>query len=312
MLRDGRLHLSAIAKIAPHLGGPHRATLLARATHKTKVQIEVLRAELAPKPDVPATMRKLPARPSDTPCSPTLELRPDALKNEMPPAQPPVVRAAPPPPRVKPPAAAIQPLAPARYKISFTAGPELYGKLNRLRALMRRSVPDGDLAAIIEEAVTEKLERLESKRYGKTTAPRKRLEETDTTPDSRYIPAPIRRAVCARDSDQCSFIDSQGRRCTARDGLEFHHRSPFGRDGDHSVENICLMCHAHNAYLAELDYGKDVMDRYRRSGGSVRERVVAYAIEPLGRGARHEGGMSTHRFFPAIHTLTDHLIVRDS
>ena len=276
MLGDGRLHLSGIAKIAPHLTGAHRATLLARAAHKTKRQIEVLIAELAPKPDVPATMRKLPVRPSDTPSSSTLELRPGGVKNEMPPAQPPVVQAAPPPPPVKPPAAAVQPLAPARYKISFTAGAELYGKLNRLRALMRTSVPDGDLAAIIEEAVTEKLERLESKRYGKTNAPRKRLDETETTPDSRYIPAPIRRAVCARDSDQCTFIDAQGRRCTARDGLEFHHRSPYGLKGDHSVENLCLMCHAHNAYLAELDYGKEVMDCYRRMKSLARKVPPTY------------------------------------
>ena len=55
---------------------------------------------------------------------------------------------------------------------------------------MRSSVPDGDLAAIIEEAVTEKLERLESKRFGKTKSPRKSLEKTDTSPSSRYIPAP--------------------------------------------------------------------------------------------------------------------------
>jgi len=168
---------------------------------------------------------------------------------------------------------AVQPLAPARYKISFTAGAELYGKLNRLRALMRASVPDGDLAAIIEEAVTEKLERLESKRFGKTSAPRKSLAEADTSPDSRYIPSPIRRAVCERDSDQC---DAQGRRCTARDGLEFHHRAPYRRDGDHSVENLCLMCHAHNAYLAELDFGKDVMDRYRRNGSLVCEEPPDY------------------------------------
>jgi hypothetical protein len=26
------------------------------------------------------------------------------------------------------------------------------------------------------------------------------------------------------------------------------------------------MCHSHNAYLAELDYGKEVMERYRRNG----------------------------------------------
>jgi hypothetical protein len=33
---------------------------------------------------------------------------------------------------------------------------------------------------------------------------------------------------------------------------------------------------AHNAYLAELDYGKDVMDRYRRRGGRVSEPAPSY------------------------------------
>ena len=37
-----------------------------------------------------------------------------------------------------------------------------------------------DLAAIMEAAVTEKLERLEAKRFGKTKKPRKSLEEVDT------------------------------------------------------------------------------------------------------------------------------------
>ena len=33
---------------------------------------------------------------------------------------------------------------------------------------MRSSIPDGDLAAIIEQAVTEKLERLEARRFART------------------------------------------------------------------------------------------------------------------------------------------------
>jgi len=47
-------------------------------------------------------------------------------------------------------AAVIEPLAPARYRVQFTASTELRDKLERLRALMRASVPDGDLATIID------------------------------------------------------------------------------------------------------------------------------------------------------------------
>jgi hypothetical protein len=54
--------------------------------------------------------------------------------------------------------ATVEPLAPLRYKVQFTASAELRDKLQRLQALMRASVPDGDLAAVIDAAVTEKLE----------------------------------------------------------------------------------------------------------------------------------------------------------
>ncbi len=63
MLADGRLHLTGIALLAPHLTLENRDALLERATHRTKRQIEVLTAELEPQPDAPAVMRKLPARP---------------------------------------------------------------------------------------------------------------------------------------------------------------------------------------------------------------------------------------------------------
>ncbi len=52
MLEDGRLHLSGIAVLAPHLTFANCEELLARATHKTKREILVLVAEMEPKPDV--------------------------------------------------------------------------------------------------------------------------------------------------------------------------------------------------------------------------------------------------------------------
>ena len=62
MLGDGRLHLSGIAQLAPHLTAENREALLSRATHRSKRQIEELIAEVAPREDVPALIRKLPDR----------------------------------------------------------------------------------------------------------------------------------------------------------------------------------------------------------------------------------------------------------
>jgi len=162
--------------------------------------------------------------------------------------------------------ASIEPLSPARYRVQFTASAEFRDKLERLKALMRPSVPDGDLAVILEQAVTEKLQRLEARRFAKTSAPRKGLSDSDASPSTRHVPAAVRRAVHQRDKGRCRYVDGHGRRCTARDGLEFHHRRPFGHGGEHSLENISLLCRAHNNSLAEVDYGRLAMARHRHGG----------------------------------------------
>ena len=127
---------------------------------------------------------------------------------------------------------------------------------------MRTEVPDGDLAAIIERVVTEKLERIEARRHARTRAPRKTLAATNFAPMTRHVPAAVRRAVRERDGNRCCYVDSQGRRCPERHRLEYHHRRPYGYGGDHSPRNICLMCRAHNRFMAENDYGRRTMSRY--------------------------------------------------
>ncbi len=268
MLSDGRLHLSGIERLAPHLTESNREELLARAARKSKRQIEVLVAELKPRPEVPTVVRKLPERRSPTPPTPpkpNAKLRPDGVRSQT-------ARAA-----FRQPAKAVEPLAPSRYKIQFTAGAEMHEKLRRLQAL----TGSYDLATVIEEAVTEKLERLEARRFGKTEKPRKELDEAGVSPSSRYIPAAVKRAVYERDGDRCTFIDARGKRCTECNRLEFHHQTTFARGGDHSLDNICLMCRAHNGYLAERDYGKALMETDRRSSGRVSEPGPVYHLGPL-------------------------------
>jgi hypothetical protein len=54
--------LLARAKLAPHLNLENREDILKRAAHKSRREIEELLAELSPRPDAPAVMRKLPDR----------------------------------------------------------------------------------------------------------------------------------------------------------------------------------------------------------------------------------------------------------
>ncbi len=281
MLRDGRLHLSGIALLAPHLTEATRDKVLTCAAHKSKRQIKELIAELAPQPDVPTVVRKLPERriPAQPPAAiqnaECGQLRPDGVvSTNLQMTQLCPDRVILPPPAAAKPAKVVEPLAPSRYKIQFTANAELHEKLHRLGALTGST----DIAAVIDAAVTEKLQRLEARRYGKVNKPRKSLDEASTSPSSRYIPAPVRRVVRERCGAQCTFIDPSGRRCTERNRLEFHHQRPFALGGDHSEDNIVLMCRAHNNHLAERDYGKEKMAWYRDSGNRVSESLAVYAV----------------------------------
>jgi hypothetical protein len=298
MLGDGRLHLSGIAKLSPHLTQSNRDELLRRATYKSKRQILELIADLAPRPDVPAVVRRLPeGRTPDGRAGSALSLLreadavsplgPDAVDTsegdstlegstpapcavesvtdrggvtsvELGPERAGRLAASAP--------AAVVPLDGARYRVQFTATARLRDKLDQLRALMRQEVPNGDLASIIEKAVTAKIEQIERRRHATTDRPRTGSPATassSSSPSSRHIPAPVRRAVHERDGNRCGFVSASGRRCAAHDALEYHHRHPFGMGGSHEPDNIGLLCRSHNAWLAEQDYGRDAMRRTR-------------------------------------------------
>jgi hypothetical protein len=266
MLRDGRLHLSGMALLVPLLTPENRDAVLRQATHRSKREIERLVAELSPRPDVPSVMRKLPQTQRAAAQQPlgtlqqaepaAVELVPGTVGELVPGTVGLRVASSRP--------AVVAPLSPARYKVQFTASEQLHDKLERLTALMRSEVPDGDLAAIVERVVTEKLERLEARRFAKSQAPLKTLADTETSPATRHIPAAVRRAVHERDGGRCRFVDERGQRCSEQYRLEFHHQRPFGMGGDHSPGNLSLLCPAHNRHLAEHDYGRGAIG----TGGS--------------------------------------------
>jgi len=276
MLADGRLHLSGIGKLAPHLTQCNAALLLTHAAHKTKRQIEeLIAAHVLPRRDVPGIVRKLPGRDVAQQAATISSRAPDhALSWGLSPAsadrpveargmaesataiqlRPGAVEG-----RVQ---SVVEPLSAGRYKVQFTASAALKDKLRRLQALMGRA-SGGDIAAVIEAAVTEKLERLEARRFALTAAPRK--ARSPTVPTTRHIPADVRRAVYARDGSRCGYRDGEGRRCSERDRLEFHHRHPFALGGDHSPANVGLLCRAHNLLMAEADFGRRVLSHARGS-----------------------------------------------
>jgi hypothetical protein len=174
------------------------------------------------------------------------------------------------PPAVKRPV--IAPLSPERYRVQFTVGPETEGQLRRLQDLLRREIPDGDPGAIFARALPLLLREVEKRKFAATTKPR---PGRGAKAGSRHVPAEVERKTWQREGGQCGYVSKDGRRCTERSYLEFHHANePYALGGEATVENISLRCRAHNVYEAELIFGpydpsrvRETPAAYERSGG---------------------------------------------
>jgi hypothetical protein len=256
-LASGAMSLTSVRMLRPHLTPENHEAVLARASRRSRREIEALVAEVAPRPDVPSSVRKLPtATPAPTLASPQ-------------PAPP--ISSPPPPITTRRPI--IETTSPERYRVQFTIGKEGHDKLRRLQALLRREFPDGDPGAIFDRALTLLLEKVEKAKLGAAAKPRPRpirpgADRQLRTPivPSRDVPRHIKRAVGHRDGGQCAFVSGDGHRCAERAFLEFHHILPYAKGGLATVENISLRCRRHNEYESELIFGP------RRLPESVKSR----------------------------------------
>jgi 5-methylcytosine-specific restriction endonuclease McrA len=257
-LADWSLNVTTVRILRPVLTRENHLAVLTEARRRSKKEVEVIRARLDPKPDVPSTIRKVPA-----PASASLPLNATLPQAGDIPAPPPPV--APPPAPVHRPV--IAPLTPERYRLQFTVSKETHDKLRRAQDLLCREIPNGDPAVIFARALDLLLHDVEKKKLAATTKPR---PPRGSKSSSRDIPAHVRRAVWKRDEGRCAFAGNSGR-CTERRYLEWHHIQPHGHQGAATVDNISLRCRAHNVYESELVFG-------RFDPSAVREVDETYAV----------------------------------
>jgi hypothetical protein len=251
-LRSGDLHLTAVSLLAPKLTERNCGELIAAARHLGADQIKRVLADREPKPAVPTSVRRI--------AEPIAAAAPVA-----PPASAPEPRALPIPPSALAPSAKARtaPLGVERYRVQFTADRETHAQLEELRALMRHQVPDGDVGKILAKAVSLLLKQVRKQKMAETSAPRP--ASATTSPDaqpSRHIPAAIRRAVWQRDEGRCTYVSPGGRRCNAREFVEFDHAEAWAWTHSHSVDGITLRCRAHNQQRARRDFGENHMARF--------------------------------------------------
>jgi len=280
MLGDASLTLATVRLLAPHLTPENHQDLLKSAAHRSKREVEVLVARHFPQPSVADSVRKLrqqssagsvtSAQGASVPCvqgAPRAEpVAPSAGSGASGPggstAAPPLALLVRP---VTAPRPTVRPLAEDRYEIRFTAPETTCEKLKLAQDMLRHAVPSGDIAVVIDRALTVLLDELARKKFAATTGARDGVGGPDLPAESgqhsagcdggsatRYIPAAVRRTVWLRDGGRCAFATASGKRCGTSAFIEFHHVEPFAAGGPPTSENIQLRCRAHNSYEAQL------------------------------------------------------------
>ncbi len=253
-LRTGTIHLDAIMRLYPHLSDENSDSLLTQASGASKRDVLALVATLeaggpAPERDV---IRRLP-----------------------PPAKAPAVQE----PQPESDAASVQPsaasasaasgptvIAPSRIRLGFTADDEFVQMVERLRSLRRHKFPEGRLEDLLKEAVDVLLHKLDP---GLKPRGRSRTRRLAAYP-GRRVRQTVKTQVWERDAGCCAYIGPEGRRCESREFLEYDHIVPWALGGLSTLDNIRLLCRAHNQRLAKRRFGA----RRRRKSDHVRPGAV--------------------------------------
>ena len=264
-LGEGRLCLTTLCVLGPALTEANVAELSARASFKTKAEVEAIVASVRPRPAPADGVRRLP--------SPAAALLPDGGPVALPllaPAPTPVLEATPPafeasaflvvPPPAEPPRRAeLRAVSDQQWSMRVTLDAETRRELETLTRLLAHKLPGGDLASVLKEAIRCAVEK-HGRRRG-AVAPRSARPLRPSAPGT--IQAEVRRRVWARDEGRCTFTAADGTRCGGRWKLELDHVRPRALGGPDTVENLRLRCRAHNLLHAEEAFGREHMDRVR-------------------------------------------------
>jgi 5-methylcytosine-specific restriction endonuclease McrA len=233
-LERGDIHLSALRQLARFLNEENVDAILDAAKGKTRAQLEEMIARRFPRPDAP---------PVEIPVAPSITM----------PSDPDAGASPPPPPAVRRCPARIEPLSASGVLVQMTMSAAGYADLKRAKELLGHCVPDGDTLKVIERALRTLVEDLEKSRRAKASRPRASVRPSK----AGHIAAATRREVFARDGEQCTYMDSEGRRCECRMRLELDHIHPRALGGGDNASNLRARCRAHNLHAAGEIFGKE-------------------------------------------------------
>jgi 5-methylcytosine-specific restriction endonuclease McrA len=265
-IADGRLHLTGVRTLGPRLNAGNVDEWVAAAAYKTVEQVERLLACRYPQAE-PLRLDdgfapQVLAAQQDHQIQPQVVVPQQLGKNSqvLRPASP-VAAATTPvelPPKTR---TKIAPLSPDRYAFNGSFPGETFDLLVEVRALLSHAIPSGDYMKVIHYSLLTTRGVLKGRKFGANSSNR----QPRSAASQRCIPARTRRAVYERDEGRCAFVHGDGQRCDSRNRLEFDHIQPVARGGTSTLENLRLVCRAHNQYEAERAFGREFIERRKAS-----------------------------------------------
>ena len=293
---EGRLHLTAVCLLAPHLTAANARELIESAAHKCRSEVESWLAQRFPRADAlrlddgvfPVPSQRL------VPGSDERESAPDSLApggvkeaTELVPG------------RVEVPSlpTRLSPLSPERFTIQVTIARTTHDKLRYAQSLLGHSVPSGDVALVLDRALDALIVQLERRKIAAARQPRRQPRPSQ---GPRHIPAHVRREVWERDRGQCTFVGEGGHPCAARVRLEFDHVDPVARGGRGTTDRMRLRCRGHNQFEAEQAFGVEFM---RRKRGAAQRARSAHVDPPTAVMRRSAGDEQTQDVIAGLRAL---------
>lgn len=260
-LAEGRLHLTGVGLLAPHLTEETLPELVAAASNRSKAEIEVLLARYSGRrmAEASGSVRVVPGE-----CATQHALahvtRADSAQADL---------------DMREHAGGGEPgevdtfsEVPERYLLRVTLDRATYERLRHAQELLSHAVPSGNVAQVFDRALVALIGQLERRKCGHGTRSNARRHVAR----SRSIPPSIKKAVWDRDGGQCTFVGVDGHRCGSKKFLEIDHVEPFARNAEATANGLRLRCRTHNQYEAERVFGSEFMRRKREEARRIAEQ----------------------------------------
>jgi 5-methylcytosine-specific restriction endonuclease McrA len=246
VLQNREVSLTNLSSIRKHVNDENCVALAKEVGTRRSSEVAKILARWFPQADAPSTIRRMARQlGGDWPPAQSIQL---ALLDD------PLEKSGDANGALSRPKGGIEPRSEGRYHVHFTADETMFQHLEHARRLTKHRNPRGNLEPLMKRALRLLHEELEKERLGKTTRPTKK--ERDRKKPTTITRA-MKRAVLARDGEQCSYVDTEsGTRCEAKELLEIDHILPSALGGQTEVANLRILCRDHNRFAAEKHFGK--------------------------------------------------------